>query len=109
VPSNDGIADRLRELALAIDSMEEYAGDSSAWLAPHADTQRLLDTRRVDREQLNYAVPTALDLKQRVNAYNAEHGNPGAGNLVAGALDSWLRAQGYPPDLDGGKGKADAI
>ncbi len=92
------IAERLRQLTRAVESLEEYAGDDDAWLTPHEETRKLIEARRVDREQLNYSVPADLQLKQRVNAYNAENGNPGAGNLVAAILDAWLRAHGYPPD-----------
>lgn len=99
MPRKAPLAQRLRQLAEAVESMEEYAGDEGAWLTSHEETRKLIESRRVDREQLNYSVPEALALKQRVNAYNAEHGNPGAGNLVAAILDSWLRAHGYPPDL----------
>ncbi|MQS17412.1 hypothetical protein F7Q99_35830 [Streptomyces kaniharaensis] len=94
------VADRLRELARAVEAMDEYAQDSDAWLSPHPATRHLIERRGVSREQLNYSVPSDLDLKTRVNTYNAEHGNPGAGNVVAAALDAWLRAHGYPPVLE---------
>ncbi|MEU6406187.1 hypothetical protein [Streptomyces sp. NPDC046985] len=94
------ISERLRELARSIESMEEYSDSDDAWLSAHPETRQLIEKRGVSREQLNYSVPAALDLKTRINAYNAEHGAPGPGNVVAEVLDSWLRAQGYPPILD---------
>ncbi|MFF3786258.1 hypothetical protein [Streptomyces sp. NPDC001933] len=103
------VAERLRELARAVEALEEYSSDDSAWLSPHPETRQLLERRGVGREQLNYSVPSDLDLKTRVNTYNVEHGNPGAGNLVAAALDSWLRAHGYPPDLDAAAPKSSGL
>lgn len=94
------ISEQLRELARAVDSIEEYSASEEAWMTTHPDTRRLIEKRGVNREQLNYSVPVALDLKTRINAYNAEHGAPGPGNVVAEVLDSWLRAQGYPPVSD---------
>ncbi|MER6116180.1 hypothetical protein [Streptomyces sp. NPDC001743] len=94
------LSERLRELARSVDAMDEYSQDGEAWLSPHPATRRLIERRGVGREQLNYSVPSDLDLKARVNTYNAEHGNPGAGNVVAAALDAWLRAHGYPPTLE---------
>jgi hypothetical protein len=91
------IPDRLREIAAALESIEEFGGDDAAWLTPHEDTRRLLETRKVEREQLNYSVPKALDLRMRMAAYGTEHGGEGAGNVAAAVLDAWLRAQGYPP------------
>ncbi|WP_171111869.1 MULTISPECIES: hypothetical protein [Streptomyces] len=53
----------------------------------------------------NYAVPDALQLQKRIRRYNADHDMP-HGDIVALALDTWLRAKGYPPDLTSPKAEA---
>ncbi|MGW1623941.1 hypothetical protein [Streptomyces sp. NPDC002172] len=53
--------------------------------------------RHTKRGQLNHAVPDVLQLQRRVRRYNADHDVP-HGDIVASALDVWLRAKGYPPD-----------
>jgi hypothetical protein len=40
----------------------------------------------------------ALQLQHRIRRYNADH-DIAHGDVVALALDIWLRAKGYPPDL----------
>lgn len=95
--SNAPLAERLEEIARSLRSSKEYKGDDEAWLTPHPDTYNLLNTRKTDREQLNYSVPAALELRERLVAYSVEHGGEGAGNIVAAVLDSWLRSKGYPP------------
>ncbi|MFJ9020318.1 hypothetical protein ACIRPU_10085 [Streptomyces sp. NPDC102259] len=60
---------------------------------------QVIGNRHTKRGQFNYAVPDALQLQRRVRRYNADHDLP-HGDIVALALDSWLRAKGYPPDLE---------
>ncbi|MCZ1012119.1 hypothetical protein [Streptomyces lydicus] len=93
------LARKAQELADALAAREAQDDGEPAGFTPHEDTQRLLMRRGVDREQLNYSVPAALELKRRINAYNVDHGHPGPGNIAAGVLDAFLRAEGYPPDL----------
>ncbi|MFE2707152.1 hypothetical protein ACFXI6_42055 [Streptomyces mirabilis] len=85
----------LRDLA---DILEALSGPTDDPFAPHPDTQAIISTRHTSRGQLNYAVPEALQLQRRIRRYNADHDIP-HGDIVAVALDSWLRAKGYPPDL----------
>ncbi|MDH6454388.1 MULTISPECIES: hypothetical protein [unclassified Streptomyces] len=85
----------LRDLA---DSLEAQSTPADAPFTPHPDTQAIISTRHNSRSQLNYAVPEALQLQRRIRRYNADHGTP-HGDIVATALDIWLRAKGYPPDL----------
>ncbi|MFR9675741.1 hypothetical protein [Streptomyces sp. TR02-1] len=87
----------LREIADALEN-EDRSRTQPDWSAPHPDTARVLDSRRATKEQLNYSVPQALDLKRRLFALNADQGSPGAGTLVASLLDTALRSLGYPPD-----------
>ncbi|MGW2052273.1 hypothetical protein ACWCPF_45325 [Streptomyces sp. NPDC001858] len=58
----------------------------------------IVSSRHTKRGQLNYAVPEALQLQRRIRRYNADHEVP-HGDIVALALDAWLRAKGYPPNL----------
>ncbi|MEV6588758.1 hypothetical protein [Streptomyces acidicola] len=58
----------------------------------------VIGNRHIKRGQLNYAVPDILQLQRRIRRYNAEQDIP-HGDIVALALDAWLRAKGYPPDL----------
>jgi hypothetical protein len=90
------IAEQLRALAASIESQEQ-ASDLAPWSFPHPESERLFETRNIKREQLSYTSPEALQIRERVRAYNADHGNPGSGNVVAGILDAALRAHGYPP------------
>ncbi|MFI1034527.1 hypothetical protein [Streptomyces sp. NPDC020951] len=85
----------LRDLADFLEAQSETTNDP---FTPHADTQAIISTRHTSRGQLNYAVPEALQLQRRIRRYNADSGIP-HGDIVALALDSWLRAKGYPPDL----------
>ncbi|GAB2900190.1 hypothetical protein GCM10027074_78130 [Streptomyces deserti] len=87
---------RLRDIADALEAQAEPGGDP---FAPHPDTLSILNSRHVDRGQLNYAVPDALQLQRRIRRYNADHGVQ-HGDIVALALDLWLRAKGYPPDVN---------
>ncbi|MFJ9541444.1 hypothetical protein ACIRPX_29855 [Streptomyces sp. NPDC101225] len=65
-------------------------------LAPHPDTLDIIRNRRTKRGQLNHAVPEVLQLQRRIRRYNADTDLP-HGDIVALALDTWLRAKGYPP------------
>lgn len=88
-------ARRLRDVADALDAQSEPADDP---LTPHPDTLAVIGNRHIKRGQLNYAVPDVLQLQRRIRRYNADQDVP-HGDIVALALDSWLRAKGYPPDL----------
>ncbi|MEU1511243.1 hypothetical protein ABZ490_03640 [Streptomyces sp. NPDC005811] len=56
------------------------------------------DYRHTTRGQLNYAVPEDLQLQHRIHRYNADSSLQ-HGDITALALDVFLRAQGYPPEL----------
>ncbi|MDX3435706.1 hypothetical protein [Streptomyces stelliscabiei] len=88
-------ARQLRELADALDAQSELTEDP---LAPHPDTLEVVDGRHTSRGQINYAVPDALQLQRLIRRYHADHGMQ-HGDIVAIALDVFLRAKGYPPDL----------
>lgn len=92
-------ARQLRELADALDAQSELTEDP---LAPHPDTLEVVDARHTSRGQINYAVPDALQLQRRIRRYHADHGIQ-HGDIVAIALDVFLRAKGYPPDLSSAK------
>ncbi|MCG7204734.1 hypothetical protein [Streptomyces arenae] len=89
------VAGQLRRLAAALEAQSSPSGDP---FAPHPATLEVIRSRQAKRGQLNYAVPEALDLQRRIRRYNADHGVQ-HGDIVAVALDSFLRAKGYPPDL----------
>ncbi|MFC5886740.1 hypothetical protein ACFP0N_17380 [Kitasatospora aburaviensis] len=97
-PKLAALARKAQQLADALTALEAQEEAASSF-TPHPDTDALLNRRGVTREQLNYAVPESLDLKNRLNAYNLDNGSPGQGNIVAAVLDTFLRAEGYPPDL----------
>ncbi|MEU1185659.1 hypothetical protein ABZ464_50240 [Streptomyces sp. NPDC005820] len=84
----------LRDLA---DVLEAQSETTDAPFTPHPDTQAIISTRHASRGQLNYAVPEALQLQRRIRRYNADSGIP-HGDIVALALDTFLRAKGYPPE-----------
>lgn len=88
------LARQLRDIAEALDARAEPAHDP---LTPHPDTLRIIASRHATRSQLNYSVPHALALQRRIRRYNADHGTQ-HGDIAALALDTWLRAHGYPPD-----------
>ncbi len=90
-------ARRLRGMADILEAQSEPTGDP---LTPHPDTLAVIGNRHIERGQLNYAVPDVLQLQRRVRRYNADHGVP-HGDIVALALDTWLRAEGYLSDLHG--------
>jgi hypothetical protein len=86
---------QLRELADALDSQSDLTDDP---LLPYPDTLELIHGRHTSRGQINYAVPDALQLQRRIRRYHADHGIQ-HGDIVAIALDAFLRAKGYPPNL----------
>ncbi|WP_326718247.1 hypothetical protein OHT59_01015 [Streptomyces sp. NBC_00243] len=88
-------ARQLRELA---DVLEAQSGSLRDPYAPHPETWEIVSGRHTSRGQLNYAVPDALQLQRRVRRYNADSGMA-HGDIVALALDIFLRAKGYPPNL----------
>ncbi|MFD9192322.1 hypothetical protein ACFWCA_29340 [Streptomyces phaeochromogenes] len=85
----------LRDLADLLEAQTSHPEDPHS---PHPDTQEILSGRHTNRRQLNYAVPDALQLQRRIRRYNADSGIP-HGDIVALALDTFLRAKGYPPVL----------
>ncbi|NGO06982.1 hypothetical protein G5C60_04760 [Streptomyces sp. HC44] len=96
MPANTHHVRLLRDLA---NLLEAQPGPTDDPFIPHPDTEAIIKTRHTSRGQLNYAVPEALQLQRRIRRYNADNGTP-HGDIVALALDSWLRAKGYPPDLN---------
>ncbi|WP_019075242.1 hypothetical protein [Streptomyces hokutonensis] len=84
----------LRDLADILETQPVPADDP---FTSHPDTQAIIATRHTIRGQLNYAVPEALQLQRRIRRYNADSGIP-HGDIVALALDGFLRAKGYPPE-----------
>ncbi|MFJ9379968.1 hypothetical protein [Streptomyces sp. NPDC101455] len=85
----------LRDIADALEAQPHPTDDP---LIPHPDTLDVINNRHTRRSQLNYAVPNALQLQQRVRRYNAVT-DIAHGDIAALALDNFLRAKGYPPDL----------
>ncbi|MFD3314231.1 hypothetical protein [Streptomyces sp. NPDC058694] len=88
-------ARQLRDLADALEAQSDPTEDP---FAPHPDTVEVINSRHTSRGQLNYAVPDALQLQRRIRRCNADSDVP-HGDIVALALDIYLRAKGYPPDL----------
>lgn len=86
---------QLRDLA---DALEAQSQPTDKPFTPHPDTLEVVSNRHTKRGQLNYAVPDVLQLQRRIRRFNADH-DMAHGDIVALALDSWLRAKGYPPDL----------
>ncbi|WP_328549712.1 hypothetical protein [Streptomyces sp. NBC_00366] len=95
MPDHSPYARRLRAIADALDAEVQPIEDA---LAPHPDTLDVIGNRHTKRGQLNYAVPEVLQLQHRIRRYHADHGMQ-HGDIVALALDTWLRAKGYVPDL----------
>ncbi|MFI1488169.1 hypothetical protein [Streptomyces sp. NPDC020747] len=93
---------QLRDLADALEAQSEPACDP---FAPHPDTLDVVNNRHTKRGQLNYAVPDVLQLQRRIRRYHADH-DIQHGDIVALALDAWLRAKSYPPDLKPPKAEA---
>ena len=88
-------ARQLRAVADSLEAQLDFAVDP---LTPHPDTLEVLNSRHTTRGQINYAVPDALQIQRRIRRYHADHGVQ-HGDIVAYALDAYLRAHGYPPDL----------
>ncbi|MEV0555211.1 hypothetical protein AB0I27_17360 [Streptomyces sp. NPDC050597] len=95
MPDHYLYAHRLREIADALDAELQPTGGAPT---PHPDTLDVIRDRHTKRGQLNYAVPEVLQLQRRIRRCNADTDTP-HGDIVALALDTWLRANGYPPDL----------
>jgi hypothetical protein len=93
---------QLRAVADALEAQLEPETDP---LSPHPDTLKVINSRHTKRGQLNYAVPDVLQLQRRIRRCNADTEIP-HGDIVALALDAWLRAKGYPPDPKQLGGKA---
>ncbi|MFF5304888.1 hypothetical protein ACFY5F_36605 [Streptomyces sp. NPDC013161] len=87
------------------DALEAQSDPSADPLAPHADTLEIINARHTSRGQINYAVPDDLQIQRRIRRYHADYGVQ-HGDIVALAIDAFLRAKGYPPDLN--TAKADA-
>ncbi|WP_427918682.1 hypothetical protein [Streptomyces sp. cg40] len=95
-------ARRLREIADALDAEFPPTSDTRT---PHPDTLDIIRNRHTKRGQFNHAVPEVLQLQRRIRRCNADTGVP-HGDIVALAVDTWLRANGYPPDLTRPQGEA---
>ncbi|GAX58350.1 hypothetical protein [Streptomyces olivochromogenes] len=95
MPDLSSYAAQLRGLADALEAQSEPGDDP---FIPHPDTLEVINNRHTKRGQLNYAVPDQLQLQRRIRRYNADT-DTAHGDIVALALDTWLRAKGYPPDL----------
>ncbi|MET7696403.1 hypothetical protein [Streptomyces sp. NPDC005485] len=95
MPDHSHHVRQLRDLADALEAQSRPAGDP---FTPHPDTLNIISNRHTTRGQLNYAVPEDLQLQRRIRRYNADSGLQ-HGDIVALALDVFLRAQGYPPVL----------
>ncbi|MFJ9250589.1 hypothetical protein [Streptomyces sp. NPDC101776] len=92
-------AQQLRAVADALEAQSDPPADP---LAPHIDTLSITKVRHTSRGQINYAVPDDLQIQRRVRRYHANYGVQ-HGDIVALALDAFLRAKGYPPDLNAAK------
>ncbi|MFI2435768.1 hypothetical protein [Streptomyces sp. NPDC018693] len=95
MPDHSLYAHRLREIADALDAEPQPTVDA---LTPHPDTLEVISNRHTKRGQLNYAVPEALEFQRRIRRFHADTGLP-HGDIVAMAVDTWLRAKGYPPSF----------
>ncbi|MFH8469493.1 hypothetical protein [Streptomyces sp. NPDC017991] len=94
----DDLSHHARQLRDLADLLEAHISHPEDPHAPHPDTKEILGGRHTNRGQLNYAVPESLQLQRRIRRYNADSGIP-HGDIVALALDAFLRAKGYPPSL----------
>ncbi|MFJ9562797.1 hypothetical protein ACIRQQ_22465 [Streptomyces fuscichromogenes] len=94
MPDHSPYARQLREIADALDAQCQPTDDDA--LTPHPDTLDIIRNRHTKRGQLNHAVPEVLQLQRRIRRYNADTDLP-HGDIIALALDTWLRAKGYPP------------
>jgi hypothetical protein len=92
------LSQHARQLRAVADALEAQSDPTNDPLAPHPATLEIIDGRHTSRRQINYAVPDDLQLQRRIRRYHADHGIQ-HGDIVAIALDVFLRAKGYPPDL----------
>nr|WP_206440119.1 hypothetical protein [Streptomyces scabichelini] len=92
----------MREIADTLDAEPQRTDDA---LTPHLDTLEVISNRHTKRGQLNYAVPEALELQRRIRRFHADTSLP-HGDIVAMALDTWLRAKGYPPNFTQSRAEA---
>ena len=100
------LSHHAQQLRAVADALEAQSDPSADPLAPHTDTLEIINARHTSRGQINYAVPDDLQIQRRIRRYHADHGVQ-HGDIVALAIDAFLRAKGYPPDLK--PAKADAI
>jgi hypothetical protein len=91
------LSQHARQLRVVADALEAQSDPGDDPLATHPDTLEIVNGRRVSRRQINYAVPVDLQLQRRIRHYHADHGIQ-HGDIVALALDAFLRAKGYPPE-----------
>ncbi|MGW3105760.1 hypothetical protein [Streptomyces sp. NPDC001100] len=92
------LSHHAHQLRAVADALEAQSDSSADPLAPHVDTLEIIKARHTSRGQINYAVPDDLQIQRRIRRYHADHGIQ-HGDIVALALDAFLRAKGYPPDL----------
>lgn len=88
-------ASQLRAVA---DALEAQSDPTNDLFDPHPDTLEIINGRHTNRGQINYAVPDELQIQRRIRRLHADHGMQ-HGDIVAIALDIFLRAKGYPPNL----------
>jgi hypothetical protein len=92
------LSQHARQLRAVADALEAQSVPTNDPLAPHPDTLDIINGRHTSRGQINYAVPDDLQFQRRIRRLHADHGIQ-HGDIVAMALDAFLRANGYPPDL----------
>ncbi|MFF3578627.1 hypothetical protein [Streptomyces mirabilis] len=97
MPDHSSYARRLCEIADALDAEVQPTDDA---LTPHPDTLEIISNRHTKRGQLNHAVPEVLQLQRRIRRYNADTG-VSHGDVVALAVDAWLRANPPHPEPSG--------
>ncbi|WP_037620221.1 hypothetical protein [Streptomyces aureus] len=92
------LSHHARQLRAVADALETQSDQTDDLLVPHPDTLEIINGRHTSRGQINYAVPDDLQLQRRIRRFHADHGTQ-HGDIVALALDAYLRARGYPPHL----------
>ncbi|MCA1217398.1 hypothetical protein [Streptomyces sp. 8L] len=97
------LSQHARQLRAVADALEAQSVPGEDPSAPHPDTQKIIDGRHTTRGQINYAVPDDLQFQRRIRRFHADRGTQ-HGDIVAIALDIYLRANGYPPELKKNKG-----
>lgn len=90
------LAAQLQAIAAQVEAISAQQPDDQ--FTTHPDTQQVLDRRTEPRRQLNYSVPETLGLQRRLRYYAAATEQK-PGDVMAVALDLYLRAKGYPPDF----------